>query len=45
MVHPVVLGSGTRLFGPGDAPIHLRLVDTASTPTGILMTTYRPPTD
>ncbi|WP_045824129.1 dihydrofolate reductase family protein [Williamsia herbipolensis] len=45
MVHPVVLGSGTRLFGPGDAPIRLRLVDTASTPTGILMTTYRPPTD
>jgi dihydrofolate reductase len=41
MIHPVVLGSGRRLFGP-DAEAHgLRLVDCTPTPTGVLMATYQ----
>jgi dihydrofolate reductase len=41
MIHPVVLGSGYRLFGPDGDVRRLRLVDCASTPTGVLMATYR----
>jgi dihydrofolate reductase len=41
MIHPVVLGSGRRLFGPTDDRIALTLVDSAVTSTGVIMATYR----
>jgi dihydrofolate reductase len=42
MIHPIVLGSGQRLFGPADAQVSLRFVDSAATSTGVIMATYRP---
>ena len=39
-VHPLVLGSGKRLFRGTSRPLALRLVDCAPTTTGILMLTY-----
>ena len=41
MIHPVVLGTGRRLFGPG-AQASLRLVDSSATSTGVLIVTYEP---
>lgn len=42
MIHPLVLGSGRRLFGPDHDPRRLRLVGSSTTGTGVLMVTYRP---
>lgn len=42
MIHPVVLGSGQRLFGPADDRMSLTLVDSAATRTGVILATYRP---
>jgi dihydrofolate reductase len=42
LIHPVVLGSGQRLFDPADDRISLMLIDTAATSTGVIMATYRP---
>jgi dihydrofolate reductase len=42
MIHPLVLGSGQRLFGPTDEQMPLTLVDSAATATGVMLTTYRP---
>ena len=42
MIHPLVLGSGRRLFGPDDAAHRLRLVGSTPTASGVLMVTYRP---
>ena len=42
MVHPVVLGTGQRLFGPADEPQSLTLVDHAATSSGVILATYRP---
>jgi dihydrofolate reductase len=42
MIHPVVLGSGQRLFGPTDDPTSLTLVDSTVTSTGVILATYRP---
>jgi dihydrofolate reductase len=44
-VFPVVLGSGKRLFETGAPPRGLSLVETWSTPTGVLINTYRPKVD
>lgn len=41
MIHPVVLGSGERLFGPAEDRVPLTLVDTATASTGVVMATYR----
>jgi dihydrofolate reductase len=41
MIHPVVIGSGRRLFGPDDTMHRLRLVAATPTDTGVLLTTYR----
>ena len=41
VVHPVVLGSGQRLFGPDARPRRLRLVESSSTGSGVLLTTYQ----
>jgi dihydrofolate reductase len=40
-VHPVVLGSGKRLFADGVAPASLQLVDTKTTSTGVVALTYQ----
>jgi dihydrofolate reductase len=42
MIHPLVLGTGRRLFGATDAPQPLTLVDHATTAGGITLATYRP---
>jgi dihydrofolate reductase len=42
MVHPLVLGSGKRLFRDGNPRTGLRLVDTKTTTTGTLILTYQP---
>ena len=42
MIHPIVLGHGKRLFREGGTPVHLRLVDTKPTTTGVLLLTYVP---
>ncbi len=41
-VFPLVLGGGKRLFGNGVPPRGLTLVETRSTPSGVLFNTYRP---
>jgi dihydrofolate reductase len=41
LIHPLVLGSGRRLFGDVGAPATLRLAAKTS-PSGVLITTYRP---
>ena len=41
-VFPVVLGEGKRLFENGVPPRGLSLVATRSTPSGVLLNTYRP---
>jgi dihydrofolate reductase len=41
-IHPIVLGSGQRLFADGSAFSELRLVDVTPTTTGVVIATYRP---
>jgi dihydrofolate reductase len=41
LVHPLVLGTGRRLFGDHEVGA-LRLVDSVTTTTGVLISTYRP---
>ncbi|MDQ6721103.1 MAG: dihydrofolate reductase family protein [Candidatus Dormibacteraeota bacterium] len=41
MIHPLVLGTGRRLFA-GGTQASLRLVDSSTTSTGVLMATYEP---
>lgn len=41
-IHPVVLGSGRRLFGDSAESTTLELVATTSTSRGVLVNTYRP---
>jgi dihydrofolate reductase len=40
MIHPLVLGSGRRMFRDGGAPRRLRLVDSVTTTTGVVIVTY-----
>ena len=42
LIHPLVLGSGVRLFPDRASPQKLRLVESKPTSTGVLITTYRP---
>jgi dihydrofolate reductase len=42
MIHPVVLGTGKRLFREGGPYAALRLVDSKVTTKGVVMATYRP---
>jgi dihydrofolate reductase len=42
LIHPLVLGSGRRLFPHGGASTGLRLVDTKTTTTGVVIATYQP---
>jgi dihydrofolate reductase len=41
-VHPLVLGTGKRLFRETSRPLHLRIVECAQTSTGVLLLTYQP---
>ncbi|MBC6456523.1 dihydrofolate reductase family protein [Actinomadura sp. HBU206391] len=41
-IYPVVLGDGMRLFEPGGTPSALRLVDTKTTGTGVVIHVYQP---
>jgi dihydrofolate reductase len=43
MVHPVVLGTGKRLFEDGSDRKSLELVDSKTFGTGVLYLTYQPP--
>jgi dihydrofolate reductase len=40
MTFPVIAGSGKRLFGSGAQPAGLRLLDTTTTPSGVVVTAY-----
>jgi dihydrofolate reductase len=40
-VHPLILGTGRRLFADGVPSVALRLVDTKPTTTGVVIATYR----
>ncbi len=42
LIHPLVLGSGRRLFPDGAAFAALRLVDAKPTTTGVIVATYEP---
>jgi dihydrofolate reductase len=42
MIHPLVLGTGKRLFREGTSVTRLRLIDTKPTTTGVLILTYEP---
>ena len=42
MIHPLLLGSGQRLFDRGDPFAELRLLSSAATPTGVIVASYRP---
>ncbi|HMG30268.1 MAG TPA: dihydrofolate reductase family protein [Jiangellaceae bacterium] len=42
LIHPLVLGSGRRLFTEDGSFAALRLVDTTATTTGVVIATYQP---
>ena len=41
LIHPLVLGSGRRLFADDGALAALRLIDSQATTTGVVIATYR----
>jgi hypothetical protein len=42
MIHPLVLGTGQRLFEPGSHVTALRLVDSTVTTKGVILATHQP---
>jgi len=42
LIHPVVLGMGTRLFDDAGPFVKLALVSSTTTPTGVVAATYHP---
>jgi dihydrofolate reductase len=44
MIHPLVLGTGRRLF-PAGVHVSLRLTDSVTTATGVVIATYEPTRD
>jgi dihydrofolate reductase len=42
LIFPVILGHGKRLFGEGTIPAGLRLVDSKTSTTGVIIATYEP---
>jgi dihydrofolate reductase len=44
LIHPLILGSGRRLFNEGIPSAALRLVDSVTTTTGVVIGTYQPAT-
>jgi dihydrofolate reductase len=45
LIHPLVLGSGRRLFPPGSASAALTLRDAKSTDNGVVIATFEPAPD
>ena len=41
-IHPLVLGSGRRLFPDGVSSVAFRLADSVTTTTGVIIATYQP---
>jgi len=41
LIHPLVVGSGRRLFAEGGPDVKLRLVDNKPTTTGVIIATYQ----
>jgi dihydrofolate reductase len=42
LIHPLILGSGRHLFNDGSEHSALRLVDSLTTTTGVVIATYQP---
>jgi dihydrofolate reductase len=42
LIHPLILGTGRRLFREGSAYSALQLVDNKTTPKGVVIATYQP---
>lgn len=42
LIHPVILGTGRRLFPGGGIEAQLELDNSTTTPTGVIVATYRP---
>jgi dihydrofolate reductase len=42
LIHPLILGTGRRLFRDGSAYSTLQLVDSKTTPNGVVIATYQP---
>jgi dihydrofolate reductase len=42
LIHPLLLGSGQRMFADGGRRTALRLVDSVTTSTGVVIVTYQP---
>jgi dihydrofolate reductase len=42
LIHPLVLGSGRRLFSDAGERAPMQLVDAKTSPSGVLITTYQP---
>jgi dihydrofolate reductase len=42
LIHPLLLGSGQRMFADGGRRTALRLVDSVTTSTGVVIATYQP---
>ena len=42
LIHPLVLGTGRKLFRDGTTFSRLRLLSTKATPTGVVVATYEP---
>ena len=42
MIHPIVVGSGKRLFTEGSTMKKLKLIDSKTTSTGVVILTYQP---
>jgi dihydrofolate reductase len=42
MIHPLVVGGGKRLFRDGSRKTSLRLVESTTTSTGVLIVSYVP---
>ncbi|HEU5388201.1 MAG TPA: dihydrofolate reductase family protein [Streptosporangiaceae bacterium] len=43
LIHPLVLGTGRRLFPGGTPPVHLRLAGSEATGSGVIIATYHGP--
>jgi len=41
-IHPLILGSGRRLFNDSGSRAALKLIDTKTTSTGVMIATYQP---
>ncbi len=44
LIHPLVLGTGTRLFADSGPLVKLALVNNTTTPNGVVIATYHPET-